>query len=83
MLKIMITTLLIMASLQVLGSDYIIKVRDEVTSETTIFKVSSDNELISILNEIDLNDNLKVHFIKMGNQAVYAVSKIGGEGGTD
>ena len=52
MLKIMITTLLIMASLQVLGSDYTIKIRDEVTSETAILKVSSDNELISILNEI-------------------------------
>lgn len=83
MLRIMITTLLVMASLQVFGSEYIIKVSDEVTSETAIFKASSDNELISILNEINLNDDLKVHLIKKGNQAVYAVKKIGGEGGTD
>lgn len=83
MLKIIITTLLVMTSFQIFGSDYIVKVSNEVTSETAILKASSENELRVILNEINMNDNFKIHFIKAGNQTVDGVKKGGGEGGTD
>ena len=81
MLKIIITTLLVTTSFSIFGSEYLVQVSDEVTNESLTLKVSSNNELDLLLNEINTRDNLKIHSIKSGMQLTDAVR--GGEGGTD